>query len=166
LKGAVFFASKYGSTKQYANWIAEATDLPVFDINKTKTNLSKYDFLVIGSPIIYYKLLNRKWMKANSAIIVKKPTILFTVSGAPAGVKLDGWIANSDLPSNLISKMKHVALLGRQIPKELTLFDRIMLKIAGLKNPDPKAKKEELFGFDYMDKSSIAPIIKLVQQLQ
>lgn len=105
-------------------------------------------------------------MKANSAIIVKKPTILFTVSGLPAGVKLDGWIANSDLLSNLISKMKHIALLGRQISKELTLFDRIMLKILGLKNPDPKAKKEELFGFDYMDKSSSAPIIKLVQQLQ
>jgi len=166
MNGAIFFASKYGSTKQYANWIAEATDLPVFDINKNKVNLSKYDFFIIGSPIIYYKLLNRKWMKANSAIIKKKPTLLFTVSGAPAGAKLDGWMANSNLSINLISKMKHVALRGRQKPEELTFYDRIMLKIGAMRNPDPIARKEELYGFDYMDKSSIEPILKIVQQLQ
>ncbi len=164
MTGAIFFASKYGSTKQYANWIGGATGLPVFDINITKFNPSKYDFLVLGSPIIYYKLLNRKWLKANLSIIKKKPTILFTVSGAPAGTKLDGWILNSGLPSELISKMRHIALRGRQKPEELTWFDRIMLKIGGLKNPDPVARKEELYGFDYMDKSSIEPILKLVQQ--
>ena len=71
-RGAIFFTSKYGSTTQHANWIAEAINLTVFDINKTKINLSKYDFLVLGSPIIYYKLLNRKWIKANSTIIEKK----------------------------------------------------------------------------------------------
>ena len=90
MKGAIFFASKYGSTAQYANWIAEATGLPVFNINETKIDLSKYDFLVIDSPIIYYKLFNRKWIKANSAVIEKKPTLLFTVSVASAGMKLDG----------------------------------------------------------------------------
>jgi menaquinone-dependent protoporphyrinogen IX oxidase len=166
MNGAIFFASKYGSTAQYANWIGEATGLPVFNVKKSKMDLLKYDFLVLGSPIIYYKLLNRKWMKANSAIIEKKPTILFTVSGAPAGAKLDRWIANSGLPEELITKMKHVALRGRQKPEELTWFDRMMLKIAAKRNPDPIAREEELNGFDYMDKSSIEPIIKLIQELQ
>lgn len=32
MNGAIFFASKYGSTAQYAEWIAEATDLPMFDV--------------------------------------------------------------------------------------------------------------------------------------
>lgn len=147
MKGAIFFASKYGSTKQYSNWIAQATGLPVFNINNAKTDLSNYDFLVLGSPIIYNKLL-------------------FTVSGAPAGKKLDGWNANSNLPKGFISKVKHIALRGRQNPKELTLYDRLMLIIGAIKNPDPVARKEELHGFDYMDKSSIEPIIKLVKQFQ
>jgi len=60
--------------------------------------------------------------------------------------------------------MEHVALLGRQDPKELTWFDWIMLKIGGLKNPDPVARKEEMKGFEYMDKSSIEPILNLVDQ--
>jgi len=166
MKGAIFFASKYGSTKQYSNWIAQTTGLPVFDINNAKTDLSNYDFLVLGSPIIYYKLLNRKWLRRNWSTIVNKPIILFTVSGASAGKKLDGWIANSNLPKNFISKVKHIALRGRQNPKELTLYDRLMLIIGAIKNPDPVARKEELHGFDFMDKSSIEPILKLVKQFQ
>ena len=166
MKGAIFFASKYGSTTQYSNWIAKATGLPVFDVNNAKIDLVNYDFFVLGSPIIYYKLLNRKWIRKNWKFIEHKPIILFTVSGAPAGKKLDGWIANSNLPENFISKVKHIALRGRQNPKELTLYDRIMLIIGAMKNPDPVARKEELYGFDYMDKSSIAPILELVQQFQ
>jgi len=96
--------------------------------------------------------------------IEHNPIILFTVSGAPAGDKLDAWIANSGIPKSLISKMKHIGIQGRQIPAELTWFDWIGLRIGAMMNKDPKARKEELKGFDYMDKSSIKPILKLVEK--
>ncbi len=165
MNGAIFFSSKYGSTAQYANWIGEAAGLPVFNIKETKANMSDYDFLLLGAPIIYNKLLNHKWVKANLASIENKPVIFFSVSGAGPGSKLDSWIADS-LPKHLILQMEHVALLGRQNPKELTWYDWLMLKIGGLKNPDPVARKEELKGFDYMDKASIEPILKLVEKLR
>lgn len=165
MNGAIFFSSKYGSTAQYAEWIGEATGLPRFDVDDTSANPSQYDFLVLGSPIIYHKVMFHKWVKKNLASIETRPTILFTVSGAPAGSKLDGWIADS-LPQKLISQMEHVVLLGRQNPKELTWWDRMMLIIGGLKNPDRQAGKEELEGFDFMDKASIEPLVKLVQQFQ
>lgn len=85
--------------------------------------------------------------------------------GAPAGPKVDGWIADS-LPKNFISKMYHVALRGRQIPEELSWYDRIMLRIGALANKDPEARKQEIEGFDFMDKASIEPILTLVQQFQ
>jgi len=66
----------------------------------------------------------------------------------------------------MISSMKHVALRGRQKPEELSWYDRQMLKIAAKANKDPQASKEEREGFDYMDKSSIEPIVKMAQQLQ
>ena len=165
MKGAIFFSTKYGSTAEYANWIGEATCLAVFNTKDKNANPSEFDFLVLGSPIIYYKLYNRKWMEKNIGSIENKPIIFFTVSGAPAGPKLNKWFANG-LPKHLISKITHVALRGRQIPKELTWFDRLMLIIAGLMNPDPIASKEEFKGFDFMDKSSIKPIIKLIEQFQ
>ncbi len=165
MKGAIFFWSKYGSTQQYANWIGEATELPIFDVKDTNADPSKYDFLVLGCPIIYYKLPIHKWVKRHIGSIDSKPIIFFSVSGAPAGPKLDGWITNS-LPENFVSKMNHVVLRGRQMPSELTWYDRMMLIIAALTNRDPEARKQEFKGFDFMDKSTIEPIIKLVQQFQ
>lgn len=165
MNGAIFYSSRYGSTAQYAHWIAEATDLPVFDVKNHKADPASYDFLVVGSPIIYHKVSIRKWVKRHWSRIANKPIIFFTVSGAPAGAKLDGWIADS-LPESLIANMNHVALRGRSDPKEHNLFDRLMLIIGSMKNPDPVASKEELEGFDFMDKTSIAPIPKLVQQIQ
>ena len=165
MKGAIFFSSKYGSTAQYADWIAEATGLPVYDIKKGNADLTKYDFLIIGSPIIYYKLTIHKWVKKNLAKLGNKPIIFYSVSGAPAGEKLNGWIADS-LPKEFISRMYHVVLRGRQIPAELSWYDRVMLKIGAMANKDPQARKEELEGFDYMDRSGIEPIVELVWKFQ
>ena len=165
MKGAIFFSSKYGSTEQYAQWIGEATGLPVFNVKDATIDPGSYDFLILGSPIIYYKLSIRKWVKRHMDTIENKPIIFFSVSGAPAGEKLNKWIADS-LPKSFISNMHHVVLQGRQIPKELTYFDRIMLKIGGLANRDPEARKQELEGFDFMDQSSIEPILKLAEEYQ
>lgn len=165
MNGAIFFSSKYGSTAQYANWIGQATGLPVYDVIYNNADLSEYDFLVLGSPVIYYKLSIHKWVKRHLAKLADKPIIFFSVSGASAGSRLDGWIADS-LPEDFISRMYHVALRGRQIPKQLSRYDRIMLKIAALANKDPEARKQEFEGFDFMDKASIEPILKLVGQFQ
>jgi hypothetical protein len=42
----------------------------------------------------------------------------------------------------------------------------MMLEIGGIRNPDPVAKKEELEGFDYMDKTSIKSIVELIHKFQ
>lgn len=165
MNGAIFFSGKYGSTAQYADWIAEATGLPVYDVSHTNVDPSQYDFLILGSSVIVYKLTIRNWLKNNLARIKDKPIILFTVSGAPPGSKLDSWVANS-LPENLSAHVEHIALRGRLDPKKLSWWVRLILIIGAWKNDDPEAKKQELKGFDFMDKSSIEPIQKLVQQLR
>ncbi len=165
MDGAIFYSSKYGSTAQYAKWIAEATDLPRFDIATSDADPSDYDFIVLGSPIYYYKLRMQSWIKRNLASIRMRPVILFSVSGAGPGRKLDGWIAKS-LPPEVRGLTEHVALRGRQIPEQLTLFDRTMLIAAALLNRDPKAAREEMRGFDGMDRAAIAPIVDLIRELQ
>lgn len=165
MNGAIFFSGQYGSTAQYANWIGEATGLPVFDVKDRNADPSKYDFLVLGSSVIVFKLTIRKWVKANWNSIENKPVILFTVSGASAGPKLDGWVADS-LPKDLVACMEHVALRGRMNPKELPWWTRLILRIGAWNNKDPEARKQELEGFDFMDKSCIEPVLKLVQQHQ
>lgn len=119
MNGATFYATRYGSTAQYAEWITEATGIPAFDVNKTDADPSAYDFVVIGAPVIYHKLPIRNWVRQKMGSFKTRPVLFFTVSGAPAGPKLDGWIANS-LPQALIQQMHHFALRGRQNPKDLS----------------------------------------------
>ncbi|WP_367181358.1 flavodoxin domain-containing protein [uncultured Roseovarius sp.] len=164
MRGAVFFISKYGSTAQYANWISQETGLPLRGVKDTSPVPSDCDFLVVVSPVICQKLLIEGWVRRNLAHMASKPVIMVTVSGAPAGPRLDAWIRDS-LPPELVSRMHHVALRGRQNPRVLSWFDRAMLIIGALKNADPVARKEELGGFDFVDKSNIGTVVKLVRAL-
>ena len=163
MHGAVYYDSKYGSTRQYAEWIGEATGLRVHSIDDGPPDPAEYDYLVVGSPVIYFRLSARRWVKRHAAGILSRPTLLFTVSGAPAGPKLDGWIAKS-LPGRVVDHVDHVALQGRQRPAELTRFDRYMLKVGAMFNRDPQARQEELQGFDYVDRSSIAAVVSWVHE--
>ena len=163
MDGAVFYATKYGSTAEYAKWIGEATGLPVFDVKRDKADPSEFGFLILASPVIYYKLLITDWVRRNLSRLDEKPIIMVTVSGAPPGPKLDAWVGDS-LPREFVSKATHIALRGRQRPKDLSFYDRTMLIIAAWKNPDPVASREEREGFDYMDKDSIAPIVALANE--
>lgn len=163
MKGAVLFDTKYGSTAEYAAWIGEATGLPVSNVRSGDVDPGKYDFLIIATPVIYYKLLITDWVQRNLSKLEGKPIVMVTVSGAPPGPKLNAWVGDS-LPADFIATAKHVALRGRQIPGELSWYDRTMLIIAAWKNPDPVAADEERSGFDYMDKDSIAPIVELAEK--
>lgn len=165
MNGAILYASRYGSTSQYADWIGEATGLPVFEIGTDEADPARYDFVVLGTPILYYKPLARSWIKRHRAALMARPLILFTVSGAGPGAKLDGWLAKS-LPGDVLAHADHVALRGRQDPRELRGFDRLMLIIAGKMNRDRKAGSEEMHGFDYMDKASIGPIVEKIGRLR
>lgn len=165
MNGAIFFSGKYGSTAQYAEWIGEATGLPVFDVKDARADPSNYDFLVLGSSVIIYKLTIRKWVKRNLAAIANKPIILFTVSGVEAGPKLDGWIADS-LPGDMVSRMQHVALRGKLDLSKMSWWLRLILRIGASKSDDPEARNLELGGFDFMDKSSVRPIQVMVERLQ
>ncbi len=165
MTGAIFFSGKYGSTEQYAKWIGEATGLPVFDIKDTNADPSKYEYLVLGSSVLFFKLTIGKWSKANLAKLNGRAKILFSVSGADASTKLNRWVIAS-LPSALLSQMEHVPLRGKLDHSKVSWWLRKILWVGSLFNPDPQARKDERGGFDYKDQSSIEPIVRMIQGVQ
>ncbi len=165
MKGAIFFSGKYGSTEQYANWIGEAIDFPVFDIRDPNADPSKYDYLILGSSILYFRLSIRSWVKDNLPMLEGRSKVLFSVSGAGPSEKLNRWVAKS-LPSELLSQMEHIALRGRLDHSKVSWWVRQMLWMGSIFNPDPDARKYERQGFDYVEKESIEPIITLASQFK
>ncbi|MEP2934863.1 MAG: flavodoxin domain-containing protein [Gilvibacter sp.] len=165
MSAAIFFSGKYGSTEQYARWIGEATGLPVFDIKDASADPSKYEYLVLGSSILYFKLSIRKWASANLSKLDGRAKILFSVSGEGPSDKLNTWVANS-FPPELLSQVEHVGLGGRLDHSKLSWLLRKILWVGSLINSDPEASKEERFGFDHVNKASIEPIVNLIKEYQ
>lgn len=163
MNGAIVYSGRYGSTEQYSEWISEATGLPSLSIDDPAADPSAYDFLVLGSSIVFYRATIRKWVTQHSAALASTPTILFTVSGAPAGPKLDRWVAKS-LPADFLSRTDRVALRGRLNHDDISWWLKITLKIGALLNPDREASKEERHGFDHMDEASIGPVVELIER--
>jgi len=165
MNAAIFYSGKYGSTAQYAHWIGEATGIPVFDIKDPDADPLKYEYLILGSSIIFFKLTIRKWARSNASILKGRSKILFSVSGAGPSDNLERWVAAS-FPATLLSQMQHVALRGRLDHSKLPWWFRKFMWVGSLFNADPQASKEERYGFDYVDKESIAPILKTIQRHQ
>tara|TARA_R110002072_G_scaffold52397_4_gene139674 strand:- start:1640 stop:2029 length:390 start_codon:yes stop_codon:yes gene_type:complete len=127
MNGAVLYAAKYGSTAEYADWIGEATGLPVFNVRSDNVDPESYDFLILATPVIYYKPFITDWVRENLSKLEGKPIVIVTVSGTPSGPKLDACVGDS-LPADFVTNATHVALRGRQTPAELTWYDRAMLR--------------------------------------
>lgn len=165
MTGAIFFSGRYGSTAQYAQWIGEETGLPVFSIRDAKADPSAYRFFVLGSSVVFYRATIRKWVAANWPVVAGRPIILFTVSGAPPGPKLDHWITRS-FPAEALAGIHRFALRGRLRHEDVSWWLKLALRIGAMFNRDPEAKRDEMHGFDYMDRSAIRPIVQRIRELQ
>jgi len=165
MNGVIFYDSKYGATADYAGWTAEATGLPIYQISNPEADPDRFDFLVVGSPVYLYKVMLRSWIEMHIPCLTGRPVLLFTVSGAPAGDRLDGWLADS-LPRAFVAHARHFALRGRLDRQKLSWVDRFLLDWDARRNPDPVEAQREREGFDAMDRKAIAPLVAAVRGLQ
>ena len=160
MNGAIFYSGKRGSTAQYAQWIGEATGLPVFDANNTQVDPDDYDFLILGSSVIFMKMTIRKWVRANWDGIKQKPTLLFSVCGAASDDPLlQSWLRAS-YPEELVEQARHFGLGGRLDLSKFSWWMRLFMRIGAYTKPTEEKKRDMLEGFDRVDKASIDPLVE------
>ncbi|MCB0635906.1 MAG: hypothetical protein KDC54_04790 [Lewinella sp.] len=159
---AICYTGKFGSTRQYATWLAEATGAPVFDLAKEEPDISAFDAFILGSSIIVMKPTIKDWLTAHWPALREKPILLFTVSGTePGHPNLEIWLRNH-LPDIILDSIDYVPLRGRLNIRELPWLVRLSLWIASLLEPDPHGKQRMRHGFDFMDRDSLRPILHWV----
>lgn len=162
--GAILFMGKFGATRQYAEWIAEATKLPLFDLDKEQPDLSKYDFYILGSSIYIGRLYLRDWLKEHWEIVMKKQALLFSVSGSPAGHPDLEEALKVSLTPEMRKKLDYVPLRGRLILQELPWYLRLMLKFASRLQKEEEAAHRMRYGFDYVERRNIEPILEWAKE--
>jgi menaquinone-dependent protoporphyrinogen IX oxidase len=166
MKGIIIYKGKYNATRQYAQWLAEELNLPrdISD-NINSGQLKNYDFLVLGSSVYVGKLLMKRWLKNNVAALQGKKIFLFVVCGTQPEMKekLQSYLHTS-VPGEIRNSCETYFLPGRMVMKELSGWDRFIMKMGALPAKGPEAKKEMRMEYDKVKKENLDELIAAIRK--
>ena len=165
MKGLVIYKGKYGATKQYAMWVGQELQLPVASADRFHIDeLPKYDYFILGSSVYIGKLEIKDWLKKNFNVLQNKKIFFFQVAGSPVEqIEKRQSYNKASLPPSILKKAQFYYLPGRMIMRNLSGWDRFMLKMGAKLTKDPVEKKAMLTDFDHVKKEKVIPIMEGVR---
>ena len=165
MKGLVIYKGKYGATKQDAMWIGQELHLPVASADRFHTNeLMNYDYFILGSSVYIGKLEIKDWLKKNFYVLQNKKIFFFQVAGSPVEqIEKRESYNKASIPPDMLQKIQFYYLPGRMIMRNLSGWDRFMLKMGAKLTKDPVEKKAMLTDFDHVKKEKVIPIMEGVR---
>lgn len=165
MKGIIIYQGTYGSTKQYAQWIAEELNFNCFPASEWKNApVEEYDTVVVGSSVKMGSLSIKKWLNRNWPRLQNRKVVLFSVSGTgpdEKGVLQD--IQDKSIPSEIQKKISFFSFRGRQEMKKFPAPVRFILKMLASTSKDPNMKKFLASDWDFVDRDSIAPLVDSIK---
>ena len=165
MKGIIVFASKYGSTAEYAFLMAQKLGTEALRASDASSEaISMADFIVLGSPIYAYSVLPEMevFLEKNKKLLAEKPLAAFVVCGDSRWNPKSGEGENRNLekltrflPSEPLAV---VVLGGRMRMEELDEED----------GPKIRAFRErtgrEQTGYDRMDLEKVEPWVEDIKR--
>ena len=169
---AVIYKSKYGSAKQYAEWIAEALNAQAFDsssINLSK--LSDYDIVIYGGGLYAGRINGVKPItKANC-----KQLVLFTVGLEHTTAEDCSEILAKSFTAEQLSVIKAFHFPGSLDYEKMGLIHKGMMAIVKKEaDKKPIAERNKFDNFvietygksvNYVDRSEITTLVEYVRGL-
>ena len=168
---AVIYKSKYGTTKQYATWIAEELKADLF--NRSRINpkeLSGYDLVVYGGGLYAGGISGIDLVTRNPC----KNLVIFTVGLADPNTTDYSDIIRKNIPEEKFKDIKIFHLRGGIDYKKLGIVHKSMMAMLKKVMLDKKAEYErteddrmmtETYGkkVDFTDRKTIRPIVEYVR---
>ncbi len=174
----VLYKSKYGSTKQYAEWIGEALQAPVRSIDSVQEGeLKEAGTVIIGGYVWVGKITAAPFLQKHWNILQGKRVALFSVSGSkPDDPEVQKYVEAS-LPADIHAAIRFFPLWGRH--GKLDLRDRFMMwfprtalrsKVRSGKTEAEREKaRQDLAAItdmsDHVKRSAVEPIVTWAQSL-
>ncbi len=179
-KTVVVFQSKYGATKQYAQWIAEELSCDIFDRkNINATDLEPYDTIIYGGGLYAGGVLGIDLLTKNFDKLRDKNLILFTCGLAdPTDTNNTNDIRKSlskVLTAQMQDKIRVFHLRGAIDYAKLGLMHKAMMAMLhkmtmkkdydSLRNEDKEMLATYGKVVDFKDKTTALPIVDYVRGL-
>ena len=167
IKVLIAYQSKYGSTKQYAEWIQQDTEGDLVNIeNGDKPDLAKYDIIIIGGYVRTGSIVIAPFIKDHWSVMKGKKVILFTTSGTPPRHPKIQSIYEKSLPEEIRKEIKYFPLHGRISGKDLTLFDKFLISIGKIMEKDETLKKDMGKDFDGVHRENLLPLLEYLEDVK
>jgi menaquinone-dependent protoporphyrinogen IX oxidase len=166
---AVIYKSHYGTTRQYAQWIAKALDAELFETSKMKpAQLSAYDVVVYGGGLYAGGIDGVGLVTKNPC----KSLIVFTVGLADPAQTDYSAILNRNFTPELLAKTKVFHLRGGIDYRRLNFLHRGMMAMVKKMVAGKGERSEEAGPFletyggqvDFTDESTIQPLVSYVKE--
>lgn len=148
MKTIVVYKTKYGSTKTYAEWIAEELSCEVVDVKDTDIQkLSEYDTIIYGGGL-YAEVINGvSIITKNLDKLKDKKIAVYTTGITPLDCRAyyDTYVIEKNFKNGVPENVKLFNFLGKMKMNELSLVHRTALKslkkiMQNKKNPSEMEK--------------------------
>jgi len=165
MKGLIIYKSKYGATAQYAEWLGEELALPVHSIEKIdQQELQGAGYVIIGSSVYIGKLLVKKWLRKNLALLENKKIFVFVVGGSTASdSQQQKAVMKMNFPDSLLKKCEVFFLPGRLNTEKLSWMDRLKLRMGAMLEKDPVKKNVMRNGIDAVSRPMLNGLMNAVK---
>ena len=175
MNAIVVYKSKYGSTKAYAEWIAQALECEMADAKNIKINdLEKYDTIVYGGGLYSEVIAGLSLITKNVEALKDKKIIVFTTGITPVDCReyYDKMVVEKNFKGGLPENIKVFNFLGKMILSELSMPHRNAikaLKVIMKNKKNPKEMEKMLIDLcdadgDFSDKAAIEPLIAYAKE--
>ena len=173
MKTVVIYKSKYGTTKRYAQWIAEALQAPLFESSEINpSQLSDYDVVIYGGGLYASGILGVELVVKNHC----KSLVVFTVGLSNPDTTDYTKILEENFSQEFLAKIKVFHLRGGIDYKKLGFIYKVMMflliKLKVEKIPQEERTREEqtmldTYGdkVDFTDETTIIPLLDYVRGL-
>ena len=171
----VIYKSKYGSTKAYAQWIAEELSCEAVDASKVKIDdLYKYDTIIYGGGLYAEVIAGVSLITKNIEKLTDKKIIVYTTGLTPPEYReyYDKLVVDKNFKNGIFSNVKMFNYPGKMVVSELSLVHRGAIKTLKKIMSDKKEPTEmekllinlcDLDG-DFTDKKLIKELIEYAKQ--
>jgi menaquinone-dependent protoporphyrinogen IX oxidase len=175
-KVLVIYKSKYGSTKRYAQWIAEEVEADLEDSSEIKTDdLQKYDTIVFGGSLHAVGIKGVKILIDNFEKIKDKKLIVYGVGATPLREETVVQVFNANFKEDIRDKINFFYLRGAFNYDKLSIGDKTLMNFLKLKLQSKKEEEldEDAKGLlacydnpaDWMDRTTIAPLVECIKTI-
>lgn len=131
MKMIVIYKSKYGSTKTYAEWIAQELGCDAVEASVIKADsLTQYDTIIYGGGLYAEVIAGVTLITKNIAKLMDKKLIVYTTGLTPPEYReyYDRLVVNKNFTGDTYSHIKMFNYPGKMILDELSFAHKTAIK--------------------------------------